>query len=75
MILKVRLNILKKEKLQNLFSVCEARRNPYFNMIELKRKSSFNYKKKLKKRKTIHQLYQKHGVHLIEDKVVQKYTI
>lgn len=30
---------LKKKKTQNLFSVCEARRNPYFNMIEVKNRS------------------------------------
>tara|TARA_B100001057_G_scaffold210558_1_gene211113 strand:- start:5 stop:709 length:705 start_codon:yes stop_codon:yes gene_type:complete len=30
---------LKKKKTQNLFSVCEARRNPYFNMIEVKNRT------------------------------------
>lgn len=30
---------LKKKKTQNLFSVCEARRNPYFNMIEVKNRA------------------------------------
>ena len=40
---------LKNKKIQNLFSVCEARRNPYFNMVEVKnRKVSIvkKYKKK-----------------------------
>ncbi len=41
----------KKKKLQNLFSVCEARRNPYFNMIELKRKNQVSIIKKIKKKK------------------------
>ncbi len=27
---------LRKKRTQNLFSVCEARRNPYFNMVEIK---------------------------------------
>lgn len=27
---------ISKKKMQNLFSVCEARRNPYFNMVEIK---------------------------------------
>ena len=26
---------ISKKKMQNLFSVCEARRNPYFNMVEI----------------------------------------
>jgi CMP-N,N'-diacetyllegionaminic acid synthase len=40
---------LKNKKIKNLFSVCEARRNPYFNMVEVKnRKVSIvkKYKKK-----------------------------
>ena len=30
---------LKKKKTQNLFSVCKSRKNPYFNMIEVKNKT------------------------------------
>ena len=40
---------LKNKKIKNLFSVCDARRNPYFNMVEVKnRKVSIvkKYKKK-----------------------------
>ena len=29
---------LKNKKTENLFSVCDARRNPYFNMVEIKNK-------------------------------------
>ena len=37
---------LKKRNTQNLFSVCEARRNPYFNMVEFKNNTISLVKKK-----------------------------
>ena len=42
-------NIIKNKKIKNLFSVCEAKKNPYFNMIEIIN-NRVNIIKKLKKK-------------------------
>ena len=36
--IKKSIKIFFKKKLDNLFSVCESRKNPYFNMVEIKNK-------------------------------------
>ena len=36
---------IKKEKKEILFSVCESKKNPYFNMVEIKNKSAVLIKK------------------------------
>jgi len=40
---------LKNKKIKNLFSVCDARRNPYFNMVEVKNRKVSIVKKYRKK--------------------------
>ena len=45
------INIIKKEKTNNLFTVCKARKNPYFNMIEFKNHLHPTLIKKTKKKK------------------------
>lgn len=42
------LNMFQKEKSNNLISVCKSRKNPYFNMVELK-KNNLKIVKKLNK--------------------------
>lgn len=44
------INIIKKEKTNNLFTVCKARKNPYFNMIEFKNHLHPTLIKKTKKK-------------------------
>ena len=59
--LKNSLNIFLKKKSDNLISVTPARRNPYFNMVEIKNKTIQLVKKSKKK--------------LLEDRMLQNYTI
>jgi len=43
------ISLFKKKKSPNLITICKARKNPYFNMIEYKNKK-FDYIKKIKKK-------------------------
>lgn len=43
------ISLFQRSKSQNLITICKARKNPYFNMIEYKNKK-FDYVKKLKKK-------------------------
>ena len=49
--IKNSIKLFKKKNFQNLFTVCKARRNPYFNMVEISNKSRVSIIKKLRNKK------------------------
>ena len=51
------IKIFKQKKTNNLFSVCEAKKNPYFNMVEMKNKK-IKLIKKIKKNNSKKKEYQ-----------------